>query len=119
MPVKVAKPQADAHRNHVESKFAVAIMFNSKELASYLGQQEVIFITQDDESRVVLGITTANKQSPILMHLEYQATLTDQDWVVAKAHILIPLVYEGIVIDKSKFASMENRPRERAGDHEC
>lgn len=40
-----------------------------------------------------IGITAANKQAPIMMHLEYLVTLPDHDWVVAERHKLIPSVY--------------------------
>lgn len=60
-------------------------------------------ISQDDKSRVPMGITAANKQAPILMHLEYKVTLPDHDWVVAPKHKLIPSVYAGIKIDSGKI----------------
>lgn len=47
------------------------------------------FLFQDDKSRVPLGITAANAQSPMLMHLEYRVTLPDHDWVVAERHKLM------------------------------
>lgn len=48
--------------------------------------------------RVPIGITAANKQAPIIMHMEYSVRLPDHDWVVAQGHKLIPSVYAGIVI---------------------
>ncbi|GBN50027.1 hypothetical protein AVEN_95582-1 [Araneus ventricosus] len=52
---------------------------------------QVFFLSQDDKARVPLGITTANKQAPILLHIEYRVCLPDHDWV-------IPSVYAGIMI---------------------
>lgn len=49
----------------------------------------MIFISQDDKARVPIGITAANKQAPLLMHVEYLVHLPDHDFVVAKAHKLI------------------------------
>ena len=39
-----------------------------------------------------IGITAANKQAPLLMHVDYKATLLDHDSVVAGGHKLIPSV---------------------------
>lgn len=60
-------------------------------------------ISQDDKSRVPIGLTAANKQAPLLMHLEYKVTLPDHDWVVAPRHKLIPSVYAGIKIEDGKI----------------
>lgn len=74
-----------------------------EQLAAILGYQDVAFISQDDKSRVPLGITATHKQAPILMHLEYKVSLPDHDWVVAAGHKLIPSVYAGIRIDDDNF----------------
>ena len=39
-----------------------------------------------------IGITAAKKQFPLLMHMEYQVTLPDHDYVVGSKHKLIPFV---------------------------
>lgn len=69
-------------------------------LASVCGPDQVFFLSQDDKARVPLGITAANKQAPILMHLDYQVRLPDHDFVVAERHKLIPSVYAGIHINR-------------------
>ncbi len=51
----------------------------------------------DDKSHVPIGLSAANKQAPLLMHLEYRVKLPDHDWVVAAGHKLIPSVYAGII----------------------
>lgn len=51
--------------------------------------------------RVAIGITAANIQAPMLMHMEYRVKLPDHDWVVASGHKLIPSVYAGIAIEKN------------------
>ena len=70
-----------------------------EELISVLGPNEVCFISQDDKARVPIGLTAANKQAPLLMHVEYQVSLPDHDWIVAAKHKLIPSVYAGIRIE--------------------
>ena len=54
------------------------------------------FVSQDDKPRVPIGLTATNKQSPLLMHVEYKVSLSDHDWDVAAEHMLIPSVYTGI-----------------------
>ena len=72
-----------------------------------LGPKEVCFISQDDKARVPIGLTAANKQAPLLMHVEYRVTLPDHDWVVASRHKLIPSVYAGIEIQKDGLGKPE------------
>lgn len=98
VPVKLSRAQADYHRSHIDTQFAVTSIRYLKTLASILGPMQVFFISQDDKARVPLGITAANKQAPILMHMEYRVSLPDHDWVIAECHKLIPSVYAGIVI---------------------
>lgn len=106
VPVKLIRAQNDTHKTHSDEKFAKATIAYMEELASVLGPREVCFFSQDDKARVPVGITAANKQAPLLMHLEYKVTLPDHDWVVAGGHKLIPSVYAGIVI---KPADIGNR----------
>lgn len=74
-----------------------------EQVISTLGSRQVAVISQDDKSRVPIGLTAANKQAPILMHLEYKVTLPDHDWVIAPRHKLIPSVYAGIKIEDAKI----------------
>ena len=46
----------------------------------------------DDKAKVSIGITATKKQTPLLMHMEYQVTLSDHDFVVGFKHKLIPSV---------------------------
>ena len=64
-------------------KFYVSTIEHLEEISSTLGPNEVCFICQDDKARVPIGLTAANKQSPLLMHVEYRVSLPDHDWVVA------------------------------------
>lgn len=49
-----------------------------------------------------IGLTAANKQSPLLMHVEYCVQLPDHDWVVASKHKLVPSVYAAAQIKANK-----------------
>ena len=98
MPVKLVRAQNDAHKDHVDAKFAANTIHNLEDIASLLGLKAMCLISQDDKARIPLGITAANKQAPLKIHVEYKVTLPDHDWVVAGGHKLIPSVYAGIEI---------------------
>lgn len=65
-------------------------------------------LSQDDKSRVPIGVTAAKKQSCMLMHLEFKVKLPDHDWVVASRHKLIPSVYAGIKVLNGKIGDPKN-----------
>lgn len=98
VPVKLIRSQTDQHKQHIDTSFATASLRYLECLASLLGPQEVFFLSQDDKARVPIGIVAANKQAPLLMHMEYRVMLPDHDWVIAEKHKLIPSVYAGICI---------------------
>lgn len=101
VPVRLMRAQNDLHAKHPDSTFATVSIQYLEELASLLGPNAVAFLSQDDKARVPIGKTAAQKQSPLLMHLEYRVRLPDHDWVVATKHKLIPSVYAGIVIKEN------------------
>ena len=70
----------------------MSFTLDMKELDLLFGPDVVSYFSIDDKARVPLGLAAANKQSPILMHLEYKVQLPDHDFVVAKRHKLIPSV---------------------------
>lgn len=98
MPVKFSRPEADHHKAHSDHQFCVATIKSLETIASVLGPHQVSFLSQDDKARVPIGLTAANKQSPLLMLVEYRVSLPDHDWVVASRHKLIPSVYAACAI---------------------
>ena len=104
VPVRLRRAENNLHRQHPDSQFATASIRNLETLASILGPDQVIFLSQDDKARVPLGITAANKEAPVLMHLDYHVKLPDHDWVVAEKHKLIPSVIAGIEIKSQSMA---------------
>lgn len=58
----------------------------------------VFFLSQDDKAKVPIGLTAANKQSSLVMHVEYRVSLPDHDFVIGGQHKLCPSVYAGIDI---------------------
>ena len=101
-PVQLYKSQNSKYASHPSAKFARASIRSPEEVAAILGPAEVAFHSQDDKAKVPIGLTAANKQAPILMHMEYQVTLPDHDFVVASKHKLIPSVIGDLKLVKSK-----------------
>ena len=101
-PVKLFKAQNSKHASHVSTKFARSSIKALKEIATILGPEEVVFHSMDDKAKVPIGITAAEKQTPLLMHMEYQVTLPDHDFVVGSRHKLIPSVAGDMKAVKSK-----------------
>lgn len=101
VPVRLICAQNSAHRHHPDHYFAMATIDYLKDLSVVMGHHCVFFLSQDDKARVPLGLPAANKQVPILMHLEYKVQLPDHDWVIGEGHKLIPSVYAACVIKDS------------------
>ena len=92
------KGENSHHARHPNTQFAQASISYLEELASLLGPAEVTFHSQDDKARVTIGITAANKQAPMIMHMEYKVKLSDHDFVVAPKHKLVPSVIAAITV---------------------
>ena len=60
------------------------------------------FHPQDDKAKAHIALIAASKQPPILIHMEYQVTLPDHDFVVAPKHKLIPSVIADMKLVKNK-----------------
>ncbi|KAJ8686037.1 hypothetical protein QAD02_021830 [Eretmocerus hayati] len=98
VPIKFSKAQNNSTKWHQDALFCTASIRSLESLASMLGPHMVFFLSQDDKARVHIGVKAAQKQSAILMHVEYKVSLPDHDFVVGSRHKLIPSVYAGIVI---------------------
>ena len=66
-----------------------------------MGAENVAFLGKDDKALIPLGIPAANKQTPILMSMEYPVTLPDHTFVVASKHKLIPSIFASREIKES------------------
>lgn len=83
MPVKLVKLKMISIRNILIGFFCEASVKYIEEISFPLSPNQVCFLSQDDRSRVPLGVTAANKQCPFLMHLKYRVRLPDHDFVKA------------------------------------
>jgi hypothetical protein len=106
-PVRLIRATNDLHKAHEDSEFAKSTINSLFELASMLGPTAVAMISQDDKARVPIGITAANTQAPLLMHMEYRVRLPDHDWVVAEKHKLIPSVYAHLEIKSAGYGNLK------------
>ena len=106
VPVKLSRAENNKHSKHPDTLFARASISNLEQLASLLGPNEVVFHSQDDKCRVPIGLTAANKQAPLIMHMEYKIKLSDHDFVIAPQHKLIPSVIAGIGIKLNNIAEL-------------
>lgn len=107
VPVKLLRAQNYSHEKHIDGRFCTATINAIEELCSFLGPNEVLFMSNDDKARVCVGLTAAKRQAPMVMHVEYKVSLPDHDWVVAVKHKLIPSVYAGIVIKPDGLGKLE------------
>lgn len=103
VPVKLIKAQTSQHKFHRDTEFSMTTIRALETIASFFGPNEVFFLSQDDKSRIPLGITAANKQAAVVMHMDYRITLPDHDWVTASKHRLIPSVYAGNIYNHEIF----------------
>ena len=103
-PVRLISAKNSAHNTHEDSKFARSTINALEELSGILGPDQVTFHSQDDKAKVPIGITAANKQAPLLMHVEYKVTLPDHDFVIAAQHKLIPSVIGDMSINDKVYS---------------
>ena len=106
-PVKLYKAQNSKHASHAGTKFARYTIRSIEEIAAILGPAEVVFHSQDDKAKVLIGLTAAKKQSPLIMHMKYQISLQYHDFIVAPNHKVDALSY------RRHESHQEQRPFER------
>lgn len=67
------KARVDEHKKHGDTATCTTTIPYLETLASVLGPQEVLFLSQDDKSRFPFSIMAANAQSSIHMDLKSNA----------------------------------------------
>lgn len=103
--VKLKRALNDEHKQHADTQFAKATFDYLMDLSSILGPYDVACLSQDDKAKVPLGLPAANKQSTIVMNMEYQVKLPDHDFVISAGHKLTPSVIAGLKIEPNKLSS--------------
>lgn len=102
--VKLKRAQNDEHHQHADAQFAKSTYDSLMELCSVMGPHDVACLSQDDKAKVPLGLPAANKQSTIVMNMEYRIKLPDHDFVIAAGHKLTPSVIAGLQIEPEKLS---------------
>ena len=57
-------------------------------MLQFWGQKKLLVII-DDKAKIPTNITTAKKQTPLVMHIEYQVSMLDYDFFFGSKHKLI------------------------------
>ena len=105
-PIKLFWAQNNQHSNHPATKFPRATINALEEIAGLFGPKQITFRSQDEKAKVALTLPAANKQVPILIHMEYEVRLPDHDFKVAPIHKLTPSVI-GVMEIKETIYSRE------------
>ena len=86
--MRLCRAQSDRHRDHADQHFCKATANGLEKLASILGPEHVVFISQGVKAKVTIGKTSAKVQAPVLMNLNYKVRLDDHDFAVGERHQL-------------------------------
>ena len=62
------------------------------ELANCFGLNAVLFMSNDDKTKILLCLAAANLQAPMLMHMKYKVKLLNHDFTNGPQHGLIQSV---------------------------
>ena len=87
-------------------------MHHVEDLAILMGRKNVAFICKDDRTLSPFGIPAENKQSPILMDVEYPVTLPDHTFFVPSKRKLRLSIYASRQINDDGLTYSGNETRE-------
>ena len=91
VPVKIRKAQNTLQNKHEDANFCFATKQYMKDIASLFGAKNVFVLSVENKAKVPIGVTAANKKSPLIMHVDYEVRLPDHDFVKATKHKLVIL----------------------------
>ena len=91
VPVEIRKAQNTLRNKHEDANFCFATKQYMKDIASLFGAKNVFVLSVENKAKVPIGVTAANKQSPLIMHVDYEVRLPDHDFVKATKHKLVIL----------------------------
>lgn len=120
VPVQLLRPENSLRKKNEDRMFAKSFIDDLFEICKLFGPKTILFMSNDDKARVPLGLTAANLQAPLMMHLDYKVKLMDHDFVVGPQHKLIPSVYGICEITSSGNVSYSGDTfiRIRSGKHD-
>ena len=120
VPVKLLRPENSLRKKNIDRMYAKSFTDDMKNLDPLFGPDALMYLSIDDKARIPLGLAAANKQSPILMHLDYKIRLSDHDFVIGGRHKLIPSVYAECNVQKNGKVSYSGKTfiSVRSGKHD-
>ncbi|CAF1956312.1 unnamed protein product [Rotaria magnacalcarata] len=103
VPVRLRKMQdIELPPKHEDCHFTAAALKHIKDLAGIFGNDCVFYLTQDTKAKVSIGRPSGKGQSPLIMHLDYSISSTDQQSnSTVTHHQLTPCVYAASIIDET------------------
>ena len=93
VPVKIRRAQNNLRNKRQDANFCFATKQYMKDIVSLFGAKNVFVLSVNDKAKVPIGVTAANKQTPLIMHVNYEIRLPNHDFVKATKHKLTPSVY--------------------------
>lgn len=77
--------------------------------AGFLDLAEVIFHSQDNKAKVLIGLTAANRRAPLVMHVEYKVKLPNHDFITAMQNKLVPLIIGDMQVSLQMLRHIQNQ----------
>ena len=75
MPVKFRQAQNNLKNRHEDANFCLATKNYLKDIASLFCAENIFVMSVDDKAKVPIGVTAAPKQSPLVIHVNYDIRL--------------------------------------------
>ena len=97
--MKLLRSENPKHSSHVGAMITYSTIRHLNEVAGFLGPEEVVFHSQDNKAKVPIGLTAANKQTSLVMHVKYKVKL------IAKQHKLVSSVTGDMQVKAKTFSS--------------
>ena len=92
VPVKLLHSENSLRKEKIDGMFAKSIIDDIFGACKLFGLNAVLFISNDDKTKILLCLAAANLQAPMLMHMKYKVKLLDHDFINGPQHGLIQSV---------------------------
>ena len=80
-------------KENIDSMFAKSVIDSIFGVCKLFGPNAVLFMSNDDKTKILLGLAGAILQAPLLVHIKYKLKMLDHDFISGKQHRLIQSVY--------------------------
>ena len=69
VPVKLLHPENSLRKKNMNGMLTKSFTDEIFEVYKMIGANAVLFMSNDDKTRILLGLAAANLQAPLLMHM--------------------------------------------------